>query len=92
MVVWLSTTSLRVSSVFRYKEERRTGLGQALRHPSCGDTDAVVGICQAGLFRVKISSINKYLIAILSPSLLALKNAKWSVGRQILLPHAHSNC
>lgn len=65
--------------MFCDREERRTDLGQAVSHLNGGDADLVLGISRTGLFCVKISSINKYLIPILSPCLLALKNAKWSV-------------
>ena len=52
---------------------------QAASHPDCCSADAVLGFGRAGLFCVKVASINKYLIPVLSPSLLTLKNAKWGV-------------
>ena len=52
---------------------------QAASHPDCGSADVVLGFGRAGVFCVKIASINKYLIPVLSLSFLTLKNAKWGV-------------
>lgn len=62
-----------------FQRRKESGSGQTVSHLDGGDADLVLGISRTGLFCVKISSMNKYLIPMLSPSLLALKNAKWSV-------------